>query len=153
MLLVLAAPGMARSTIGVFGNWAAISDTRARRCYAIAEPDRGPDNRSSRPFVSVGAWPDQRVRGQLNIRLRRAKLRGAPVVLSVGEIRFALIAGGSDAWAPNARTDTRIIEAIRQGTRLTVSTRTRDGAPMVDSYDLSGAATAIDAAMLACAQP
>ena len=152
-LIALPGAAVAREALGVFEGWGAFSDPRPRRCFAIAEPDRrGGGNGGWRPFAAVATWPGRGYRAQLNIRLRHAKLPGAPVLLTIGPLRQALVAGGADAWAPNARIDARIVAAIRQGTQMTVTTRARNGRAMTDSYSLRGAATAIDAAALACAR-
>ncbi|GGE87206.1 MULTISPECIES: hypothetical protein [Sphingomonas] len=145
------APASARDTLGVFDGWGAFADPRPRRCYAIAEPDARRRSAAWRPFAAISAWPARGVRAQLNIRLRKAKRRGAPVLLMVGNMRFALVAGGADAWAPNAAIDARIVAAMRQSDSMRIETRARDGSRLVDTYRLRGAATAIDAATLACA--
>ena len=59
----------------------------------------------------------------------------------MGGKRFPLVAGGADAWAPDPRTDAAIVAAMRSADRMRVGG---------DSYALRGAATAIDAATLAC---
>ena len=143
----------ARDALGVFDGWGAFADPRPRRCYAIAEPERRGRGQGWRPFAAISAWPARGVRAQLNIRLRAPKLPGTPVILTVGTTRFALVAGGADAWAPNAAVDRRIVAALRQADRMSVETRARDGSRLIDRYALRGAATAIDAATLACARP
>ncbi|HEX7851932.1 MAG TPA: hypothetical protein VF485_19525, partial [Sphingomonas sp.] len=70
--------------------------------------------------------------------------------LSIGERRFDLVAGADDAWAPDARTDSAIVAAMRSGRSMSVEGLGRDGSAFADVYTLSGAATAIDAAALAC---
>jgi len=135
----------------VFDGWGAFSDPRPRRCYAIAEPERRGGDAGWRPFAAVSAWPARGVRAQLNIRLREAKQPGAPVILTIDDTRFALVAGGADAWAANAAVDGRIVAAMRQAGGMRVETRAKDGRRLVDRYALRGAATAIDAAALACA--
>lgn len=150
--ILAAAPAVARDPLGVFEGWGAFRDAAPARCFAIAEPLRRSSAGRWRPFASVAHWPAQRVRGQLHIRLRQVKQRGAPVILTVGERRFVLVAGGADAWAPDPRADAAIIAAIRGGTSMTVETRAENGRVFSDSYALRGAATAIDAAALACAR-
>ncbi|WP_338056503.1 hypothetical protein [Sphingomonas montana] len=146
------APTVARETLGLFEGWGAFSDPRPRRCYAVAEPVGRPRDAAWRPFAAISTWPTRGVRSQVNIRLRKAKLPGAPVLLTIGDVRFALVAGGADAWAPNAAIDARIIAAMRNAASMRVETRARDGSRLVDGYLLHGAATAIDAATLACAR-
>jgi len=74
------------------------------------------------------------------------------VTLSIGERRFQLVGGASDAWAPDARTDAAIVAAIRSARSMSVESVDAQGRPFADTYALRGAATAIDAAALGCAQ-
>ncbi|MBN8809179.1 MAG: hypothetical protein J0I47_13220 [Sphingomonas sp.] len=147
VVLALALAAGARDTIGVFGGWGAFRDAEPARCYAIAQPV-DPSHRAG--FASIATWPGRNVRGQLHVRLSRALGAAPRVTLSIGERRFDLTASGSDAWAPDARTDAAISAAMREGRSMSVEGVDRAGAPFADSYALAGAATAIDAAALAC---
>lgn len=102
------------------------------------------------PFAGVATWPARGARNQLYIRLSRLRNPRARVTLSVGERRFDLIASATDAWAPDASVDAAIVTAMRAGRSMSVETLARDGAPFADVYTLRGAATAIDAAAIAC---
>lgn len=143
LLLLLSIPTatVARENLGVYGRWAAFRDTRPPRCYAISEPLRtAPKGAPWRPFASVAHWPGK-ARGQVHIRLREARPAGARLTLRIGRARFPLVAGGADAWAPDPRTDSAIVAAMRSAERMSVER---------DTYQLRGAATAIDAALLGC---
>ncbi len=120
------------------------------RCYAIAQPFRAPDPEGWRPFASVGHWPARRLRGQLHVRLSREKRPGSAVLLRIDGRSFQLRGGGRDAWAPDARADEEILSAMRTGIDMVVETRSTRGALVRDQYRLRGAATAMDAAALAC---
>ncbi|MDB5679018.1 hypothetical protein [Sphingomonas bacterium] len=144
LLLLLAAP---RETIGVYGSWGAFSDASPRRCFAIAQPVDPAQRAGS---LSIATWPGQNIRNQLHVRLSRPRAGSARVTLSIGERRFDLVAGDADAWAPDARTDAAIVAAMRSGRSMSVEALGRDGSAFADTYQLSGAATAIDAAALAC---
>ena len=148
----LAEPAAGREALGVFGGWGAFRDERPPRCFAITEPARVYRDARWRAFASVASWPGAKVRGQLHIRLRKARLPGAPITLMVGERRFPLVGGRADAWAPDARTDTAILAAMRAARSMSVATRAETGRAFADAYALHGAATAIDAATLGCAR-
>jgi hypothetical protein len=150
--LLLAGPGLARDTLGVFNSWAAFRDADPRRCYAIAQPDHIEGTGSGwHAFASVATWPALGKRNQVHLRLSRRYGGGRAPVLQVGDERFPLIAGGADAWAPDSRTDATIVAAMRSAVGMMVIA---DGAggPIRDAYRLKGAATAIDAAQLGCAK-
>ncbi len=150
-LVALPAVAGARETLGVFDRWGAFSDPAPRRCFAIAEPVRAGGASRWRPFASIASWPGKaRIRNQLHIRLSRARNPQARVTLSVGDRRFDLTATAADAWAPDTRTDAAIVSAIRSSRSMSVETLGQAGGPFADVYALKGAATAIDAAAVAC---
>jgi hypothetical protein len=151
-LLALAAPIAAKDSLGVFDGWGAFRDLGAGRCYAIAMPEPSRAAREYRAFASVGTWPKRAVRGQLHFRLSRKLGSQAAITLAVGPRQFALTGGGGDAWAPNRTTDAAIVAAMRSAGSMSVSSRDTRGRRFTDRYDLSGAATAMDAATVGCAR-
>ena len=73
-------------------------------------------------------------------------------MLTVGAQRFALVAGAADAWAADRRMDAAVVAAMRSSATMSVTARTASGRTFTDTYPLAGAASAMDAAMLGCAQ-
>jgi hypothetical protein len=147
-----AGPASARDALGIFGRWGAFRDPRPPRCFAISEPLSSFRDAKFRPFATVATWPAPNVRGQVHIRLRKAKLPQAPVTLTVGDRDFPMVGGDADVWAPNARADAAIVAAMRSASSMRISTRGETGRTFADHYALKGAATAIDAAALGCAR-
>lgn len=152
LLTLVAAPALARDPLGAFGRWGAFRDPSPRHCFAISEPVRTVVGRTQRGFVSVARWPGVGTGTQIHVRLSRPRHPAAAVTLSIGERRFQLKAGASDAWAPDDATDRAIVAALRSGRSLSVESLSESRRPFVDAYALHGAATAIDAATLACAR-
>jgi len=150
-LFLTTSPVAARESLGIFEGWGAFRDPATPRCYAIAQ-STGRNGRSGKGFAAVSAWPRQKVRGQVHVRLSRARSDKAAVTLSVGERRFSLVAGKVDAWAIDARGDAAIIAAMRSASSMSVQSVDAQGRAFADSYALRGAATAIDAAALGCAR-
>jgi len=147
----LAAPALAQPrSLGIFSTWGAFRD--GARCYAITQPYQAPAAQSWRPFVSIGHWPARGPGGQLHIRLSREKRQGSAVLIRIDGRSVQLLGGGRDAWAPDARADIEIQAAMRNGIELAVETRSTDGRLVRDLYHLRGAATAMDAAAIACAR-
>lgn len=142
-LATLCAPVAAKDSLGVYSGWAAFRDKDAPRCYAIAKP-RGND--ASGAYASIATWPRQKIRNQLHVRLSRAAPQGGTVRLRIGTRNFELVARGRDAWAKDQRSDAAIVAALRSARAMRVS-----GAGFSDRYDLAGAATAMDAAVVGCA--
>ena len=148
--IALAAPAEAQQqSLGIFGTWGALRDPG--RCYAIAEPYQKPRAGDGRGFASVGYRPG-RTAGQAYFRLSRAKREGSAVLLRIDGRTFQLSGGGANAWAADAAADAAIVSAMRTGIEMNVETRSASGALVRDSYRLRGAATAIDAAAIACSR-
>ncbi len=139
----------ARDSLGVYEGWAAFRDADIPRCYAIARPER---RRSGewQAFASIGTWPTRNRRGQVHFRLRRAMRDDSTPTLRIGPRRFELVGSGPDAWAATSQDDAAIVAAMRNGLAMRIEARSRGAGRIVDNYDLSGAASAIDAAALGC---
>jgi hypothetical protein len=153
VFVLLATPSQAQvRPVGVYGQWGAFERQQPRSCYAIASPQRSPRAGESKPFASVGYWPQRKLRGQVHFRLSREKRRGSAVLLRIGDRTFQLVAGPRDAWAPDATADGLITAAMRTGVDMILETRAANGTLVRDSYGLQGAATAIDAAAIACSR-
>ena len=151
-LLALAAPLAAKDSLGVFGEWAAFRDPEAPRCYAIAMPAPSRLERDFEPFATIATWPTRKIRGQVHFRLSRMMRSDAAITLSVGRERFSLTGGGGDAWAADRNMDATIVTAMRSATRMVVRATDAKGRRFSNTYDLDGAATAMDAATVGCAR-
>ena len=150
-LLAMAAPLAAKDSLGMFDSWGAFRDPAQPRCYAIAMAVPGSLRRDYQPYASVGTWPRRQVRNQLHFRLSRAVAPQARISLLIGGKRFELTGGGSDAWAADRRMDAAIVAAMRAAGGMVISARDTRGNGFSNRYDLSGAATAMDAATMGCA--
>ncbi|GAB5349397.1 invasion associated locus B family protein [Alteriqipengyuania sp. 357] len=151
-LATLASPALARSSLGIFDDWGAFRDPRLPRCYAIAKGERSRGAREFDPYATVGTWPRRKIRNQIHLRLSRRLATNGTVTLKIGGESFPLTSGEADAWAQDKRMDAAIVAAMRAGSRMRVTATDRGGNRFTDRYSLSGAATAIDAATIACAR-
>ena len=151
MLLLAAAPALARDALGMFGSWGAFRDAQMPRCYAIAMAAPSTKTREFQPYADVAWWPRAGVRGQVHFRLSRKLQPGSAITLMIGGTRVALTGGGADAWASDKRGDAAVIAAMRVAGTMAISARDASGHAFSNTWDLTGAATAIDAATLGCA--
>ncbi|MFC0588070.1 hypothetical protein ACFFF7_01450 [Novosphingobium aquiterrae] len=153
LLALTAAPAFGRDALGMFATWAAFRDAQVPRCYAVAKAEPSMKRRDYQPYADVAFWPRQQVRGQVHFRLSRKLAASSAITLSIGGQRLALVGGGGDAWAADKRMDAAIVAAMRSGGEMTVSARDAAGNGFSNTWKLAGAATAIDAAQVGCAQP
>lgn len=154
LLLAIALLAGERDAIGVWQRWGAIRDEGPpRRCFALARPvtaGGGTDARGG--FASVAARTNARGRQAVFVRFSVLRQPDTPITLAIGERRFALRGDSRGARAPDAATDRAIVAAMRGGRSMSVSGVAPGRRPFADTYALDGAATAIDAASLACAR-
>ena len=150
--LTLAAPLAAKDSLGVFSDWGAFRDPSLPRCYAIAMPEDTRARRDVEPCATVCTWPRQKIRWQVHFRLSRQLAQRPRITLSIGARSFQLTGGGGDAWAEDRTMDAAIVAAMRSASRMTVRATGTNGRRFSDSYSLSGAATAMDAATLSCSR-
>jgi hypothetical protein len=149
LLLALAAAAE-REAVGVWGGWGAFRE--AERCYAIAQPLRRSSPGERAAFASVALFPGRGPGRQVSARLSRELARGARVTLSIGERRFLLTGAGASAWAPDRKSSLALVAALRAARSMSIESVDSRGRPFADTYSLKGAATAIDAATVACAR-
>lgn len=148
----MAGPASARDSLGVFSDWGAFRDPAVPRCYAIAKPAPSTLAREFEPFATVGTWPRRQVRNQFHLRLSRKTAADSAISLRIGGKSFALTGSGGNAWARNRAMDAAIVAAMRSAGAMTVSARDMRGRGFSNTYQLSGAATAMDAATVGCAR-
>ncbi len=152
LALALSTSAQARDSLGMFSSWGAFRDPAVPRCYAIAKAQPSTRSREYQPYVDVGIWPRQQVRGEVHFRLARAIPQGSGVTLWLNNLRFELVAGGGDAWAADRRMAAAIVAAMRSADSMTVWARDTRGNSYSSTYSLVGAATAMDAAAVGCAR-
>ncbi|WOE74499.1 hypothetical protein [Alterisphingorhabdus coralli] len=148
----IATPVIAKDSLGVFESWGAFRDADISRCYAIAKPAQINGRPRYNAYASIGWWPKRQVRAQVHFRLSRPAADGGEISLMVGNRRFTLTGGNGDAWAKTKKDDAAIIAAIRSARSMSIRARSKKGGRITDRYTLPGAATAMDAAALACAR-
>jgi len=152
VLIAAPFPVSARESLGIYSTWGAFHDPAVPRCYAIAKAVPGTLRRDYQPFATIGTWPQRQIRNQVHFRLSRKLAEGGRITLTIGRERFRLTGGGGDAWAADRRMDAAIVAAMRSSPRMTVFARDAAGRNFSDSWELAGAASAMDAAAIGCAR-
>lgn len=148
-LVAAAPPAQAAQVLFAGGNWAAIDfgrrcEARSRALGATAKTE---------PLAGFAFGRGGGPQGQFYVRLSRPARPGASVIATIGSEPFLLVGKGGWAWSRTAQQQRAMLEAVRYSGGMRVESRDQRGRRIVDRYLLAGAATAIDAAAAACAQP
>jgi len=151
-LACFASQASARDSLGLYSSWGAFRDPVVPRCYAIAMADPSRMQRDYQPYATVGTWPRRKLRNQVHFRVSRKLAPNAAIWLQIGSEKFTLTGGGGDAWALNPSDNAAIIAAMRSAPRMVLHARDASGRGFTNSWQLTGAASAMDAAAIGCAR-
>ncbi len=150
--LFAAGTAQARESLGVYAEWGVFRDAGVPRCYAIAKAIPSTLQRDYEPYAAVGTWPKRGVRNQIHFRMSRKMAKSPKLVLRIGGSTFRLTGGGGDAWAADRKMNAAIVAKMRSAKSMTVSATGANGKRFSNTWELPGAATAMDAAAIGCAK-
>ena len=146
----LAQAAVARGTVVYAGGaWAAID--RGAVCEAVSRSQKVMPKDKVQPIAGVSFTADRRRWGEFHVRLSRIPRGDATVMAKIGDQPFLLVTRGGWAWSRGPAQAQAIIDALRNATVMSVSSRDAAGVRFSDPYLLDGAPTAIDAAAARCA--
>ena len=74
----------------------------------------------------------------------------SPAKVSIGKDNLAMFTHGEAAWAPDASTDAKLVDALKKGRQLVVQGQSARGTSTTDTYDLNGFGDALKAIDKAC---
>jgi hypothetical protein len=146
----LAEAAVARGTVVYAGGaWAAID--RGAVCEAVSRSQKVMPKDKVQPIAGISFTADRRRWGEFHVRLSRIPRGDATVMAKIGDQPFLLVTRGGWAWSRGPAQAQAIIDALRNATVMSVSSRDAAGVRFSDPYLLDGAPTAIDAAAARCA--
>jgi hypothetical protein len=146
-IAAVASPAVASRILFAGGHWAAIDF--GKTCEARSRPLWFKPG--TKPFAGFTFDPSGRLHGQFYAHLGRPPRPGSSVVVTIGDQPFLLVGKGEWAWSGSSAQQRAILNAARYGQGMRIDSRGSSGRRVVERYDLSGAATAIDSAAAACA--
>jgi hypothetical protein len=151
LVALAAAPGTSARGLVIHagGGWAAIDFGTAceARSRSVLLVPRG----QVQATAGFAFTPDRRRWGEFNARLSRVPRPGSSILLKIGQQPFLLVARGNQAWSRGPAQDQAMIAAARAAETMQVQARDAGGRRFRDTFGLTGAPTAIDAAAARCA--
>lgn len=119
----------------------------ANICFATSQPKetepRGISRRSA--YFYVSSFPADGVKSEISIKLGFSGNEDAPVQVSIGSSRFTMFVKGDKAFVSDPRDELKLIDAMKRGSFMTVTSATASGTNVKDVYSLIGVTAAIDA--------
>jgi invasion protein IalB len=141
--------------VGTYGDWGAYSTQggKAKICYALAQPkERTPASlKKEQAYIFISNRPAEGVKNEISVIMGVPLKEGAAEAKAeVGAATFDLVSKGQNAWVKNAADETRFIDAMKKGSKLTVKGTLVKGGAATDSYSLSGLGQALDRVVKDC---
>lgn len=133
--------------LGSFGEWGAYATNgKAKTCYALAQPkSREPAAlKKETAYIFISTRPAENVKSELSFIMGFPMKDGSEAEVAIGDNSFSLIAKGANAWVKNPAEESRLIEAMKRGSKLTVKATSSKGKPVTDVYALAGLAQALE---------
>jgi hypothetical protein len=135
-------------------DWSLYTDGKSPHlfCFITSEPKSSapPETPRELPRVYVSAWPKDGVKGELSIRLGFPAKKGTDISAAVGTTAFKLFASDERAFVQDATSELKLLEAMRKGSKLTVTATTATGTEVTDTYSLSGLGQALGELQSTC---
>ena len=140
--------------IGDYGDWSSFqfSEDGNLACYMSSEPKKteGKYKRRGDVFAIVTHRPAEKRLGEVSIIAGYSYRKDSWAEVKIGKQTFQLFTQDDGAWAPDAETDKKLVQAMRKGRTLVVTGTSARGTLTTDTYSLSGFTKAARAIAKAC---
>ncbi len=134
--------------LGKYSDWGAyMAGTGPNKvCFALTQPkERAPQGLARDPaYLFITSRPAQNVRNEVSFMMGFAMKAGADAGAVIDGRNFPLEAKDKTAFVKNAAEEPRFVEALRNGSKLSVKSSSLRGNVTTDSYSLSGFGKALD---------
>lgn len=121
-------------------------------CFVSSEPKSTDpaDTARDAPRAYVSAWPKDGIKAELSFRLGFPAKKGAEISASVAPAGFQLFASDDRAFVKDATQELKLLDAMKKGQKLTLSSKTQTGVAVSDVYSLNGLGGALQKLQEAC---
>lgn len=142
--------------LGQFGAWGAYTaaPNGNKICFALAKPASSKTNPPNRPrdpsYAFISTRPSEKVSNEVSVMMGYPLKPGSEGSLSIGGADYAMYAKGDGIWIKNAAEESKLVDALRKGTDVTVKGVSGRGTETIDVYSLRGLTQALDRVAQEC---
>ncbi len=142
-----AAPAFAQEVklLQKYNEWSAYTaESSGKVCFAVAQPkDSTPKNVRRGPiYFYVSHYPTDKVSGEISLKMGYPFAPGGKVTVTIGNEKFELFTKDEGAFVETPADESKLIEAMKAGSSMTVQGRSARGTNTSDNYSLSGTSDA-----------
>jgi hypothetical protein len=150
------AQGDQPTLLGNYVDWGAYSATPAGKkvCFALSKPKTSltnPPGRKRDPaYLFVSTRPAENVRNEVSVIIGYPFKESSDATAEIGTSKFAMYTQKDGAWFKNLAEETRMIDAMRKGSDLTIKGTSTRGTSSTDQFSPKGLSDALARAEQAC---
>lgn len=157
-MMFYALPSLANNVpteIGEYGDWVAYFYKEGKNtvCYMASTPKKDEGNYKKRGdiYAVVTHRPAEKSYNVVNFVAGYDYKLNSNVVVKIGTTTFnSLFTNGDNAWAPDAGTDKKLVDAMKRGQQMIVEGVSARGTKTKDTYSLRGFSNAYKAISAKC---
>lgn len=143
--------------LGQFGDWGAYKASPDSKsvCFALSKPtsaETDPPGRNRDPaYIFVSTRPAEKVKDEVSVIVGYPQKPGVEAQATIdGSSKYTLYTQDDGAWVKNAAEEPQMVEAMRKGTSLVVTSESSRGTKTTDTYSLRGVSDALDKVASEC---
>lgn len=143
------------SLIGTYSDWMAYSfkEDGNKVCYMASTPKQAEGNytRRGEVYALITHRPAEGSKNVFSYMTGYPYKANSDATVMIDSRRFTLFTQDETAWAPDADSDKKLVDAIRSGSNMTVKGTSSRGTLTTDTFSLKGSAAAYKAISRECA--
>ena len=102
------------------------------------------------PRIYISAWLAEGIKSEISVRLGFPPKKVSEISASVTPASFKLFAADERAYVQDQTQELKLVEAMKKGSKLTVSATTATGTAITDTYSLVGLGQALQELQKTC---
>ena len=143
--------------LGQFGDWGAYKANPGGKevCFALSKPTKGvtdPPGRNRDPaYAFISTRPAEKVKNEVSVIVGYPQKVGHDAEATIdGSTKYTLYTQDDGAWVKNAAQEAQMVDAMRKGTQMVITSLSARGTKTTDTYSLKGVSDALDKVAADC---
>lgn len=152
-----AAPALAADAVAktdTVSDWSVYADDKKphKFCFVSSEPKSSEpvDTARDAPRAYISAWPKDGVKAEVSFRLGFPPKKSSDITATVSPAGYKLFVDDDRAYVQDPTQELKLVEAMKKGSKLVVTSSTPTGVAVTDTYSLSGLGSALQKLQETC---
>jgi invasion protein IalB len=143
--------------LGQFGDWGAYKAKPNGKevCFALSKPTTAvtdPPGRNRDPaYAFISTRPAEKVKNEVSVIVGYPQKAGYDAQATIdGSAKYALYTQDDGAWVKNAAQEAQMVDTMRKGSQMVITSESSRGTKTTDTYSLKGVSDALDKVAAEC---